>query len=205
MKHLFRLMLCLLLFLPGLTCRADDTNSAAKPKTAGDSDYIILGAGCFWCTQAIYQQIPGVISATPGYSGGTTMSPTYEEVCTGRTGHAEVCRVVFDPQKTSLQKILSIFWEMHDPTSLNRQGADSGTQYRSAIFYHTDEQRLIAEQSKTVAAKEFSQPIITEITKAGPFYRAEDYHQDYYRLNKDSNPYCTMVISPKLIKLGLKP
>ncbi len=205
MKHLFRLMLCLSLFLPGLNGRADDTNSAAKPKTAGDKEYIILGAGCFWCTEAVYQQIPGVLSATPGYSGGTTVNPSYEQVCTGRTGHAEVCRVVFDPKKTSLEKILKVFWEIHDPTSLNRQGADTGSQYRSAIFYRTDEQRRIAEQSKTTAAKEFSQPIVTEITKAGPFYPAEEYHQDYYQLNKGSNPYCTVVIAPKLKKLGLKP
>jgi peptide-methionine (S)-S-oxide reductase len=141
---------------------------------------------------------------TSGYSGGTVKNPTYDLVCTGETGHAEVSRIIYDPQKTSLEKLLAVFWEAHDPTSLNRQGNDSGTQYRSAIFYYTDAQRQIAEKSKAEAAKEFSKPIVTEITKAGEFYPAEDYHQNYYQLNKNINPYCTMVISPKLKKLGLK-
>jgi peptide-methionine (S)-S-oxide reductase len=136
--------------------------------------------------------------------GGKTVRPTYRQVCTGDTGHAEVSRIVFDPAKTSLDKILAVFWEAHDPTSLNRQGDDRGTQYRSAIFYNTDAQRLVAEKCKTAAAKEFSKPIVTEITKAGEFYPAEDYHQNYYQLNKDINPYCTLVISPKLNKLGLR-
>src|SRR6185437_7527890 len=127
-----------------------------------------------------------------------------EQVCTGATGHAEVSRVVYDPKQTSLEKILAVFWEAHDPTSLNRQGADSGTQYRSAIFYNTEAQKEIAEKSKAAAAKEFSKPIVTQIVKAEPFYPAEDYHQDYYRLNKNRNPYCSMVIAPKLKKLGLK-
>lgn len=178
-------------------------NSTLPSIPAGDES-IILGAGCFWCTEAIFQQIPGVVSVTSGYSGGTVKNPTYEQVCTGTTGHAEVSRIVFDPKKTSLEKILSVFWEAHDPTSLNKQGADTGTQYRSAIFYNTDEQKKIAEKSKAEAAKEFSKPIVTEIAKAGEFYAAEDYHQDYYRLNKNRNPYCRMVIAPKLKKLGLK-
>ena len=155
--------------------------------------------------EAIFQQVPGVLSVTSGYMGGTTVRPTYRQVCTGDTGHAEVSRIVFDPKKTSLEKILAVFWEAHDPTSLNRQGDNRGTQYRSAIFYNTEAQRLIAEQSKTEAGKEFSKPIVTEITKAGEFYPAEDYHQNYYQLNKDINPYCTLVISPKLKKLGLRP
>src|SRR5579863_6317685 len=178
---------------------------AAIPSVPEGAEVITLGAGCFWCTEAVFQQIPGVLFVTSGYMGGKTPNPTYTEVCTGETGHAEVSRIVYDPKKTSLEKILGVFWEAHDPTSLNRQGADSGTQYRSAIFYTTREQREIAVKAKAEAAKEFSKPIVTEITKAGEFYSAENYHQDYYRLNKNKNPYCSVVISPKLKKLGLKP
>ncbi|MBU6399094.1 MAG: peptide-methionine (S)-S-oxide reductase MsrA [Verrucomicrobia bacterium] len=168
------------------------------------AEVITLGAGCFWCTEAVFQQIPGVLSVACGYMGGHVPNPTYEQVCTGQTGHAEVARIAFDPKRTSLEKILHTFWHAHDPTSLNRQGADAGTQYRSAIFYSTEAQRRIAEHSKAEAAKEFSKPIVTEITQAGAFYPAEDYHQDYYRLNKNRNPYCRIVIAPKLRKLGLK-
>jgi len=190
-------------------CAADETKTNNMKTTVTTNipegaEYVTLGAGCFWCTEAVFQQIPGVLSVTSGYMGGATKNPTYDDVCTGDTGHAEVSRVVFDPKKTSLEKILAVFWEAHDPTSLNRQGADSGTQYRSAIFFNTDAQREIAEKSKAEAGKEFSKPIVTEITKAGEFYPAEDYHQNYYRLNKNSNPYCSMVIAPKLKKLGLK-
>lgn len=211
MKCIFLFLAAFSLFAAG--CSADDakpanTNNshmpATMPKTPEGAEVITLGAGCFWCTEAIFQQIPGVISVTSGYTGGTVKNPTYEQVCTGETGHAEALRVVFDPKKTSLEKILAVFWDAHDPTSLNRQGADSGTQYRSAIFYSTDEQRQVAEKCKAEAAKEFSKPIVTEITKAGEFYPAENYHQDYYRLNKNRNPYCHAVISPKLKKLGLK-
>nr|WP_050785657.1 peptide-methionine (S)-S-oxide reductase MsrA [Pedosphaera parvula] len=178
--------------------------SATTPKIPEGAESITLGAGCFWCTEAVFQQIPGVISVTSGYMGGETKNPTYEQICTGKTGHAEVSRVVFDPKKTSLEKILQVFWNAHDPTSLNRQGGDIGTQYRSAIFYNTDAQKQVAEKSKAEAGKEFTKPIVTEITKAQEFYSAEDYHQDYYRLNKNRNPYCQMVIAPKLKKLGLK-
>jgi peptide-methionine (S)-S-oxide reductase len=174
------------------------------PAVPDGDEVIMFGAGCFWCTEAIFQQIPGVVSVTSGYSGGTVANPTYDMVCTGKTGHAETSRIVYDPKKTSLEKLLAVFWEAHDPTSVNRQGNDEGPQYRSAIFYYTDEQRQIAEKSKAEAGKEFSKPIVTEITKAGEFYPAEDYHQNYYQLNKNINPYCTMVISPKLRKLGLK-
>src|ERR1700722_7412529 len=130
------------------------------------AEAITLGAGCFWCTEAVFQQIPGVLSVTSGYMGGQTKKPTYEQICIGQTGHAEVARIVFDPEKTGLAKILEVFWKAHDPTTLNRQGADEGTQYRSAIFYNTDEQRQIAESSRAAAAKAFSRPIVTEITPA---------------------------------------
>jgi peptide-methionine (S)-S-oxide reductase len=175
----------------------------AEPNLPAGAEYITLGAGCFWCTEAVFQQIPGVLSVTSGYTGGKTKNPTYEQICNGDTGHAEVARIVFDPQKTTLAKILEVFWKAHDPTTLNRQGADQGTQYRSAIFYNNDAQRQIAEQSKADAAKNFSRPIVTEITAASEFYPAENYHQDYYRLNKNANPYCRVVITPKLEKLGL--
>jgi peptide-methionine (S)-S-oxide reductase len=175
----------------------------AEPKLPDGAEAITLGAGCFWCTEAVFQQIPGVLSVTSGYMGGDTKNPTYDDICTGQTAHAEVARVVFDTQKTSLAKILEVFWKAHDPTTLNRQGADEGTQYRSAIFYNSDAQKQIAENSRAEAAKIFSRPIVTEITPAGEFYAAENYHQDYYRLNKIANPYCRVVITPKLKKLGL--
>lgn len=179
------------------------TKSTPMTKIPEGAETITLGAGCFWCTEAVFQQIPGVLSVASGYSNGNTKNPTYELVCTGDTGHAEVTRVIFDPKQTSLEKILAVFWHAHDPTTLNRQGGDSGTQYRSGIFYQTDAQRVVAEKSKAAAQKEFSSPIVTEITKAGEFYIAENYHQDYYRLNKGKNPYCRIVIAPKLKKLGL--
>lgn len=182
----------------------DPHQPAPMPKVPKGAEVITLGAGCFWCTEAVFQQQPGVISVTSGYMGGHVKNPTYEEVCTGATGHAEVSQIVFDPKKTSLEKILEAFWHAHDPTTLNRQGADSGSQYRSAIFYHTEAQRDIAEKSKARAAKQFAGPIVTGITKAGEFYPAANYHQDYYRQNKNRNPYCRTVISPKLKKLGLE-
>ena len=180
------------------------TKPAPKPNIPEGAEVITLGAGCFWCTEAVYQQIPGVLSVTSGYMGGTVKNPTYEQVCDGTTGHAEVAQLVYDPKATSLEKVLAQFWHMHDPTTLNRQGGDTGTQYRSAIFYHTDAQRSIAEKSRAEAAREFTKRIVTEITKATEFYPAENYHQDYYRLNKNRNPYCQRVIAPKLRKAGLQ-
>ena len=141
---------------------------------------------------------------TSGYMGGERANPTYEEVCQGNTGHAEVTRVVFDPSQIALEKVLEVFWHAHDPTTLNRQGGDVGTQYRSAIYFEDDAQKEIAVRSKSAAQAEFDRPIVTEITAASPFYPAENYHQDYYRLNKNRNPYCQMVIRPKLTKLGLE-
>jgi len=208
MNRLLQLALlpCLGLFL----CMSQSDPAASPKKPAPQpgvppgAEVITLGAGCFWCTEAVYQQIPGVLSVTSGYMGGQVKNPTYEAVCDGTTGHAEVAMLVFDPKVTSLEKILAKFWHVHDPTTLNRQGADVGTQYRSAIFYATDAQKEIAEKSKAEAAKEFSQPIVTEITRASEFYPAENYHQNYYRLNKNRNPYCQRVIAPKLKKAGLK-
>ncbi len=192
------------LLMADLSKPGEATKPAPMPKVPPGAELITLGAGCFWCTEAVYQQIPGVLSVTSGYMGGQIKNPTYEQVCTGETGHAEVAQLVFDPKVTSLEKILATFWHIHDPTSLNRQGADAGTQYRSAIFYHSDAQKSVAEKSKGEASKEFSKPIVTEIAKATEFYPAENYHQDYYRLNKNRNPYCQRIIAPKLKKVGLQ-
>ena len=161
-----------------------------------------FGAGCFWCVEAVFENLEGVQSVVSGYMGGHVENPTYEAVCTGSTGHAEIIQITFDPQVIQYETLLDWLWRSHDPTTLNRQGADRGTQYRSAIFYHNDAQREIAEASKASAQKYFNDPIVTEITAASAFYPAENYHQDYYRLNKAA-PYCQMVIRPKLDKLGL--
>lgn len=160
-----------------------------------------LGAGCFWCVEAIYQRLEGVEKVESGYSGGVKKDPTYEEVCTGRTGHAEVIRVTFDPKKITFKELLGVFFKTHDPTTLNKQGADEGTQYRSVIFYNSEEQKREAEQVKneTEAAKIWDDPIVTEISPFLGFYKAEEYHQNYYNQNS-YQPYCMMVINPKLSK-----
>lgn len=165
------------------------------------TDTATFGAGCFWCSEAVFQDLEGVHSVTSGYSGGTIKNPSYKEVCTGRTGHAEVIDIVFDPQKITYPELLEVFWKTHDPTTLNRQGNDSGTQYRSVIFYHNEEQKQLAEKYKKDldASGAFDKPIVTEISPAGPFYKAEDYHQNYYNENGDQ-PYCTFVIQPKVEK-----
>ncbi len=162
-----------------------------------------LGAGCFWCVEAVFERLDGVISVEAGYAGGTKANPTYEEVCTGTTGHAEVARITYDPSRISYEKILEWFWKSHDPTTLNRQGADIGTQYRSVIFYHNDRQKALAEKSKREAQAMFKDPIVTAIEPLKAFYLAENYHQDYYRNNPHA-PYCTLVIRPKLKKLKLE-
>lgn len=187
------------------TSNMDIARQPANPPTPPQgAESIVLGAGCFWCTEAVFEQQPGVISVTSGYMGGSVKNPTYEQVCDGDTGHAEVSKIVFDPKKTSLEAILNVFWHAHDPTQLNRQGNDIGTQYRSAIFYTTDAEKAIAEKSKAEAQKAWPGKIVTEITKASEFYPAENYHQEYYRLNKNRNPYCQLIIRPKLKKLGLE-
>ena len=206
-----RLFLLLLALIPALascepqnTMTEEDKKPAKMPEVPAGAEVVTLGAGCFWCIEAAYKQLPGVISATSGYMGGKTKNPTYEDICNGGTGHAEVVQVVFDPKKIPFEKILAWFWDLHDPTTLNRQGNDIGEQYRSAIFYHTDEQKKIAEASKAAAKGNFKDPIVTEITKASEFYPAENYHQNYYKENKSKNPYCRFVIEPKLKKLNLE-
>lgn len=161
-----------------------------------------FASGCFWCTEAIFQQVKGVSNVKSGYMGGEVSNPTYKQICTGNTGHAEVIQLNYDADVISFDELLEIFWETHDPTTLNRQGADVGTQYRSAVFYHTEEQKNIATayKQKLNAAKVWDNPVVTEITKASRFYSAEAYHQDYYFNNKASNAYCSYVITPKVDK-----
>ena len=163
---------------------------------------ITLGAGCFWCTEAVFQRLEGVEQVVSGYSGGFVENPTYREICSATTGHAEVIQVYFDPKKISLELILEVFWATHDPTTLNRQGADVGPQYRSAIFFHNEEQRRIASDLKAKLNQEqvFDNPIVTEVTAFTNFYKAENYHQDYYNQN-GYQPYCQFVVKPKVDKL----
>jgi peptide-methionine (S)-S-oxide reductase len=162
-----------------------------------------LGGGCFWCTEAIYQMLPGVKSVKSGYAGGQKENPTYKEVCTGQTGHAEVIQIEYDPKVVSYEKILETFWEAHDPTTLNRQGNDSGTQYRSIILYSSPAQKAAAEKSRAEAQKQFNSPIVTEIVPLSKFYVAEGYHQDYYRSNPNQG-YCRAIIKPKVEKFEKK-
>ena len=162
-----------------------------------------LGGGCFWCVEAVYERLPGIISVVSGYAGGQTENPTYEEIGTGKTGHAEVVQIEYDPAKISYEKIIDLFWEAHDPTTLNRQGADTGPQYRSIILTENDDQMRIANESKTRAQTKSKSPIVTEIVPLTKFYPAEDYHQDFYRENP-MHPYNQAVIRPKLKKLDEK-
>ncbi len=175
---------------------APESTNAAPAKT----ELATFGGGCFWCTEAVFQSLDGVKKVTSGYAGGKTENPTYEQVCSGETGHAEVIQIEFDPTKISYDKLVDVFWEAHDPTTLNRQGNDFGTQYRSIILYHNDAQKAAAEKSKKEAAAHFSKPIVTEIVPFTKFYASESYHHDYYRRNS-SKPYCSVVIKPKLEKL----
>ena len=177
-------------------------NSDMKNLSDTSLEIASFGAGCFWCVEAVFESLDGVKAVESGYMGGHTQDPTYREICTGTTGHAEIVQITFDPALISYETLLDWLWRSHDPTTLNRQGADQGTQYRSAIFYHNEAQRKSAEISKASAQKNFDDPIVTEITEASDFYPAENYHQDYYRLNKTA-PYCQMVIRPKLKKMGL--
>lgn len=160
-----------------------------------------LANGCFWCTEALFQQLKGVISVTPGYTGGQRENPTYDQVATGVSGHAEAIQIIFDPATVNYETLLDVFWHTHNPTTLNKQGYDVGTEYRSAIFYHDEKQKEIAEKSLSTIEKEelYSDPIVTEITKFAVFYPAENYHKDYYKKNSDA-PYCKFVIEPKLEK-----
>jgi peptide-methionine (S)-S-oxide reductase len=200
----------LLFFLaPALACcepeaaMNDKENAPAEvPKVPEGAEVITLGAGCFWCIEAIFQQLDGVLSVASGYTAGTLKNPTYKEVCSGTTGHAEAARIVFDPTKISFDELLEVFWKTHDPTTLNRQGADVGSQYRSGIYYTSENQNEVASKYKTElnTSGDFDKPIVTEIVPFDVvFYVAEDYHQNYYNQNGDQG-YCRMVIQPKVEK-----
>ena len=193
-----------LLFIYLISCNTTNVESKELIKTntiQQAMDTITFGAGCFWCVEAMFSDLKGVDKVVSGYAGGTVKNPSYKEVCAGNTGHAEVCQVTYNPTIITYKELLEVFWQVHDPTTLNRQGGDVGTQYRSAIFYHTNEQKEIAEEFKKVLNNEkaYPNPIVTEITAFTNFYPAEDYHQDYFELNGE-NPYCSAVVKPKLEK-----
>jgi len=195
----------LVLFIAGTSCaqkKSKATTQTMESKTVtGKTELATFGSGCFWCTEAVFLNVNGVEKVESGYSGGKLKNPTYKEVCSGLTGHAEVIQLTFNPQVISFPELLEIFWKTHDPTTLNKQGADEGTQYRSVIFYHTPDQKKLAEEYKEKLDKSgaFDRPIVTEISPANVFYKAEDYHQNYYNLNGQA-PYCSYVIQPKLEK-----
>jgi peptide-methionine (S)-S-oxide reductase len=208
----FKLTACLIALLGLSACSAQETattmseptNEAKTATHPASTDLAVatFGAGCFWCVEAVFARLDGVHAVVSGYMGGDVPDPTYREVTTGRTGHAEVVQITYDPAVIDYTTLLDWLWLAHDPTTLNRQGADVGTQYRSAIFYHSPEQRAAAEASKAKAQAKFRDPIVTEITEASTFYIGEDYHQDYFELNQ-SAPYSRGVIRPKLRKLNL--
>src|SRR3954463_2246574 len=175
----------------------------ARTLPASKTELATMGGGCFWCTEAVIERLPGVKKVVSGYAGGRDANPSYEDVCTGQTGHAEVIQVEFDPAVISYEKVLEVFFEAHDPTSLNRQGADEGTQYRSVIFYHNEEQHKAAARAKIAAQALWPDPIVTEIAPLKKFYAAEGYHQDYFRRNPNQG-YCSFVIRPKVKKLEEK-
>jgi methionine-S-sulfoxide reductase len=182
---------------------ADDQKSSPSPAPLTEKlETATFGAGCFWCSEAVFQRLKGVRSVVSGYSGGTVKNPTYKQVSTGTTGHAEVVQVKFDPQQVSYAELLEVFWKTHDPTTKDRQGNDVGTQYRSVVFYHNDEQRKLAEhyKGKLDEAGAFTAPIVTRIEAFREFFPAEDYHQNYYNLNSQQ-PYCSVIIRPKIDKL----
>lgn len=179
----------------------ENTMTAENEVVPAGAEIATFGSGCFWCTEAIFLDVDGVVKVESGYSGGKVKNPTYREVSSGLTGHAEVIQLTYDPKKVSFDELLEIFWKTHDPTTLNKQGADEGTQYRSVVYYHNETQKKLAEEykKKLTDVKAFDNPIVTEISPFAVFYKAEDYHQNYYNLN-GSAPYCTFVIAPKLEK-----
>lgn len=206
--------MCLLPMYAVTSCSGNNTNvlnneiisdmsnsEVEKLSVEGKTDTATFGAGCFWCVEAIFQELKGVHSVKSGYAGGFVKNPSYKEVCTGRTGHAEVAQIVYDPSVISFEELLEVFWKTHDPTTLNRQGADVGTQYRSAVFFHNEEQKEKAAfyMKKLDESGAFQNPIVTTIEPYENYYEAEDYHQDYYN-NNGSQGYCRMVIEPKVEK-----
>lgn len=177
-----------------------ETKTPTPPVNSGPTETAVLGGGCFWCIEAVFQRLPGVTKVVSGYTGGHVKNPTYREVCSGDTGHAEVARIEFDPTVLSYAKLLEVFFQAHNPTTMNSQGNDHGTQYRSAVFYLNEGQKKIAEQAKIDAKAHWGEPIVTEITALPEFYAAEDYHQNYFNENPGQG-YCSFVIKPKVQKL----
>jgi peptide-methionine (S)-S-oxide reductase len=203
MRFIIPAAIIFLLVFTGCTTQTSYKNmSASLIKSMEKVDTATLATGCFWCTEAIFEQLNGVLQVVSGYSGGHLKNPTYKQVCSGETGHAESVQIQYEPDKISFDELLEVFFQVHDPTTLNRQGADVGTHYRSAIFYHNEDQKKKAEYYKAELNKSgaFKNPIVTEISPVSEFYTAEDYHQEYYENNKNSNPYCAVVIRPKLEK-----
>ena len=200
------ILAALLITVVTMSCTAktqtSKLNASVMERINEKVDTATFGTGCFWCTEAIFEELKGVLKVTSGYSNGHVDNPTYKEVCDGETGHAECVQIVYEPEKISFDELLEVFFQVHDPTTLNRQGADVGTQYRSAIFFHNNEQKEKAEYYKAELNKSgaYKSPIVTEIAAAQKFYAAEDYHQECYINNKNSNPYCAVVIRPKLDK-----
>ena len=200
---MYQLNVCL--FLALISCSTVTEQEMNIDTTKTNKDVIMekatFGAGCFWCVEAIFTELKGVVSVEPGYAGGAIENPTYKAVCSGTTGHAEVAQITYDPSVITFDKLLSVFWKTHDPTTLNKQGADEGTQYRSVIFFHTEEQKSLAEKYKQQLSESgaWDNPIVTEISELTKFYIAENYHRDYYANNKD-NQYCRYVIQPKVEK-----
>ena len=175
----------------------------AADAPSGKTQTAVVGGGCFWCVEGAYKIVPGILKITSGFAGGHTENPTYKQVCEGDTNHAEVVKVEFDPAKITYKDVIDLFWDLHDPTTLNRQGHDSGTQYRSIILYANEEQKNLAEASKAEAKSKFSDPIVTEIVPLKKFYSAEDYHQDFFA-NNPNQPYCQAVVGPKIAKFKKK-
>lgn len=194
-------VLLMALIITSCAQEKNETKKDMNEKPKGNLELATFGNGCFWCTEAVFQNLKGVYQVESGYTGGKVKNPTYKEVCSGLTGHAEVIQLQYDPAEITYAELLEVFWQTHDPTTLNKQGADEGTQYRSAVFFHSEEQRQLAEayKKKLDEAGAFDDPIVTEITPASVFYKAENYHQNYYNLN-GSAPYCSYVIRPKLEK-----
>lgn len=218
---LFARLSWFLLFLPLVLVACSSTNSSPTTKTTPNNStnnekstakmnttpidesklsQATIGGGCFWCVEAVFQDLRGVQRVESGYAGGSVKNPTYKAVCEGTTGHAEVVRIYFDSTQISYEQLLEVFFQTHDPTTLNRQGGDEGTQYRSVIFYHNDEQRQTAEKMRLKAKEWWDDPIVTELAPMGDFYEAEEYHQDYFERDGGKNPYCSAVISPKIAK-----
>ncbi len=181
--------------------KMNQENVKVENKAVPTNSVATLAAGCFWCVEAVFQKLKGVEKVESGYMGGTLKDPSYKDVCTGQTGHAEVCQITYNPSIVSFEELLEVFWKTHDPTTLNRQGGDIGTQYRSAVFYHDAEQKQIAESIKNDLSQSgaFDAPIVTTFEPVSIFYKAENYHQDYFNLN-GTNPYCQMVVKPKVEK-----